>query len=233
MLTVHGPEFSKDKLKNRFKSYEKWYSAMKSMLNLSGFGWDEERKKVTAEEGIWDDYIADCIKAIDGTHIAAWVRLEDQVRYRNRKGGLSQNVMAVVSFDMRFHYVSTGWEGSASDSKILQHTVWRRPQNKLHVPTVERTFAVFKQRFALLQTAPRYPIMTQVKIVVACCVLHNFIRQWNVEDDLFQEALNEMMEEADLNDERYQDIEGNNVGGPTDVDKQFMTDFREQLSKDM
>lgn len=58
MLTVHGPEFSKDKLKNRFKSYKKWYSAMKSMLNLSGFGWDEERKKVTAEEGVWDDYIA-------------------------------------------------------------------------------------------------------------------------------------------------------------------------------
>ncbi|RWR90957.1 L10-interacting MYB domain-containing-like protein isoform X1 [Cinnamomum micranthum f. kanehirae] len=58
MVTVHGPDFSKDKLKNRFKSYKKWYSAMKSMLNLSGFGWDEERKKVTAEEGVWDDYIA-------------------------------------------------------------------------------------------------------------------------------------------------------------------------------
>ena len=27
------------------------------MLNLSGFGWDEERKKVTAEEGVWDDYL--------------------------------------------------------------------------------------------------------------------------------------------------------------------------------
>eukprot|EP00268_Persea_americana_P009977 TRINITY_DN1400_c2_g1_i1.p2 TRINITY_DN1400_c2_g1~~TRINITY_DN1400_c2_g1_i1.p2 ORF type:complete len:124 (+),score=13.76 TRINITY_DN1400_c2_g1_i1:1748-2119(+) len=59
MLTIHGPEFSKDKMKNKFKSYKKWYSAMKSMLNLSGFGWDEKRKKVTAEEGVWDDYIAE------------------------------------------------------------------------------------------------------------------------------------------------------------------------------
>ena len=30
---------------------------MKAMLNLSEFGWDEERKKVTAEDGAWDDYI--------------------------------------------------------------------------------------------------------------------------------------------------------------------------------
>ena len=31
---------------------------MKAMLYLSGFGWDEERKKVTAEDGVWDNYIA-------------------------------------------------------------------------------------------------------------------------------------------------------------------------------
>ncbi|XXG85348.1 hypothetical protein AAC387_Pa11g0442 [Persea americana] len=98
---------------------------------------------------------------------------------------------------------------------------------------VERTFAVLKQRFALLQSAPRYPMQTQVKIVVACCVLHNFIRQWNLEDDLFRIAFNEMMEEDDVVDEEDQDIEADNVGGPSNVDKQFMTGFREQLSKDM
>ena len=75
-----------------------------------------------------------CVGAIDGTHIPAWVRLEDQVRYRNRKSFLSQNVMAVVSFDMRFQYVFAGWEGSAFDSKILQDALWRRPYNRLQVP---------------------------------------------------------------------------------------------------
>ena len=45
MHTEHGPEFSKDKLKNRFKSYKKWYSPMKSMLNLRGFGWGWRKKK--------------------------------------------------------------------------------------------------------------------------------------------------------------------------------------------
>ena len=52
MQTKLGPQFSKDKLKNRMKSFKKWYSAMKAMLYLSGFGWDEERKKVTAEDGV-------------------------------------------------------------------------------------------------------------------------------------------------------------------------------------
>ena len=38
MQTKLGPHFSKDKLKNRMKSFKKWYSTMKAMLNLSGFG---------------------------------------------------------------------------------------------------------------------------------------------------------------------------------------------------
>ncbi|RWR86388.1 L10-interacting MYB domain-containing protein [Cinnamomum micranthum f. kanehirae] len=54
MQTKFGSDFSKDKL----KSYKKWYSVMNAMLNLSGFGWYEERKKVTAEAVVWDDYIA-------------------------------------------------------------------------------------------------------------------------------------------------------------------------------
>ncbi|XXG43091.1 hypothetical protein AAC387_Pa01g3206 [Persea americana] len=58
MQTKYGPKFSKDKLKNRFKSLKKWYSSMKSMLNLNGFEWDKERKKIIAEDKLWDDYIA-------------------------------------------------------------------------------------------------------------------------------------------------------------------------------
>ncbi|XXG82524.1 hypothetical protein AAC387_Pa10g0452 [Persea americana] len=241
---------------------------------------EEECPLEIASNHLFYPSFKDCVGAIDGTHIPAWVRLEDQVRFRNRKGGLSQNVMAIVSFDMCFQYICVGWEESASDSKILQHVVWRRAHNRLRVPTdadyantrgflapfrgvryhlkewsttqapktehelfnlrhaklrniVERTFAVLKQRFALLQTPPRYPIKTQVKIVVACCVVHNFICRWNLYDELFKEALNEMMEDVDINDEQDHDIEEDNVAGPSDADRQFMTNFRENLSKDM
>ncbi|XP_058070174.1 uncharacterized protein LOC131219177 [Magnolia sinica] len=37
-------------------------------------------------------------------------------------------------------------------------------------------FGVLKSRFSILKTALQYPVVTQVKIVLACCVVHNFIR---------------------------------------------------------
>ncbi|EGO29747.1 hypothetical protein SERLADRAFT_413111 [Serpula lacrymans var. lacrymans S7.9] len=31
---------------------------VQQLQELSGFGWDDTRKKVTAEEDVWDNYIA-------------------------------------------------------------------------------------------------------------------------------------------------------------------------------
>lgn len=64
-------------------------------------------------------YFKDCIRALDGTHIAVHVGLGEQARYRNRKGTLSQNVLAVCNFDLDFVYVLPGWEGSAHDGRVL------------------------------------------------------------------------------------------------------------------
>ncbi|KAL0287387.1 UNVERIFIED_CONTAM: hypothetical protein Sangu_2696200 [Sesamum angustifolium] len=47
----------------------------------------------------------------------------DQNRYRSRKGGLAQNVLAICDFDMNFTYVYAGWEGSAADARVLDHAV--------------------------------------------------------------------------------------------------------------
>jgi hypothetical protein len=65
-------------------------------------------------------YFKNCIGAIDGTHIPASVKEIYSSRFRNRKGFLSQNVLAASSFDMCFQYVLAGWEGSAHDAKVLQ-----------------------------------------------------------------------------------------------------------------
>ena len=40
--------------------------------------------------------------------------------FRNRKGTISQNALGVVGFDMCFHYVLCGWEGSAHDGRVLK-----------------------------------------------------------------------------------------------------------------
>lgn len=63
-------------------------------------------------------YFDECRATTDGTQIAEHVPVEDAGPHRNRKGFLSQNVLACVSFDMRFTYVLTGWEGSIADSRL-------------------------------------------------------------------------------------------------------------------
>ncbi|KAK4407976.1 hypothetical protein Sango_0378600 [Sesamum angolense] len=58
-------------------------------------------------------YFKDCVGAMDGTLVPAWVPQVDQNRYRSRKGRLAQNVLAICDFDMNFTYVYAGWEGMA------------------------------------------------------------------------------------------------------------------------
>ncbi|XP_057426609.1 uncharacterized protein LOC130720044 [Lotus japonicus] len=43
--------------------------------------------------------------------------------------------------------------------------------------TIERTFGVWKNRFAILRKMPKYKIETQVQLVCATMAIHNFIRR--------------------------------------------------------
>ncbi|KAK7276933.1 hypothetical protein RIF29_18082 [Crotalaria pallida] len=49
--------------------------------------------------------------------------------------------------------------------------------------TIERTFGVWKNRFAILRSMPKYKFETQVQIVSATMALHNFIRR-NADHDI-------------------------------------------------
>lgn len=60
------------------------------------------------------------------------VGVDEQGPFRNKNGLLSQNVLAACSFDLKFHYVLAGWEGSASDLRVLNSALTRK--NKLLVP---------------------------------------------------------------------------------------------------
>ena len=53
-------------------------------------------------------------------------------RYCRRKDYTTQNVMAACDFDMRFTYVLPGWEGTASDSRIIKNALVR--DDKLVIP---------------------------------------------------------------------------------------------------
>ncbi|KAK4420965.1 hypothetical protein Salat_2047000 [Sesamum alatum] len=190
-------------------------------------------------------YFLNCVGAVDGIHFPVTVGVDEQGPFRNKNGFLSQNVLAACSFDMKFHYVLAGWEGSAPDMQVLNSALTRR--NKLEVPdgkyylvdakyanisgfiapypgvsysqqlefgggfhpqdarelfnqrhsilhnVTNRTFAALKERFPILMSAPSYPLATQVKLIVAACALHNYIRSEQPDDWIFkmyeQEAL--------------------------------------------
>lgn len=64
-----------------------------------------------------------CIGALDGTFIPIWVTQADQSPWRDRKKHISQNVLAVCDFDLKYTHVFAGMEGSAPDSTVLNHVL--------------------------------------------------------------------------------------------------------------
>lgn len=206
-------------------------------------------------------YFKDCIGVVDGMHIPVMVGVDEQGPFRNKNGLLSQTVLAACSFDLKFHYVLAGWEGSASEFRVLNSAITRR--NKLPVPegkyylldnkyvnlpgfiapypnvsyhlkefpdgyhpenakelfnqrhsllrnATDRIFGALKARFPILTTAPPYPLQTQVKLVVAACGIHNYIRREKPDDWLFK-----MFEQDSL-------LQVEESSPPSEMDQQMM-----------
>ena len=56
---------------------------------------------------------------------------EDAPRYWGRKGYPTQNVLVACSFDLKFTYVLSGWEGTTSDSRIIKSALTRNDNLKI------------------------------------------------------------------------------------------------------
>ncbi|XP_052732389.1 uncharacterized protein LOC128196196 [Vigna angularis] len=152
---------------------------------------------------------------------------------------------------MKFTYVLAGWEGTASDSRILKNALDRDdplviPEGKYYLGdagfmlkstvltpyrgvryhlkeftrkgpqnarelfnhrhsslrnVIERTFGVVKKRFPIIAsgTEPHYGLETMTDIILACCILHNFLRGVDNDDSLLDEVDNELNEREDHN----------------------------------
>jgi len=48
--------------------------------------------------------------------------------------------------------------------------------------TIERAFGALKNRFRIIDNKPFHPFRTQVKLVLACCILHNWILGHGVDE---------------------------------------------------
>nr|CAD1831541.1 unnamed protein product [Ananas comosus var. bracteatus] len=71
---------------------------------------------------------------------------------------------------------------------------------------VERTFGILKKRFKILNVATPFSYKVQCLIAMACCIIHNFIRRYQANDNIFSD------EGPDEQDAENEDGVGDLVG---------------------
>jgi len=54
--------------------------------------------------------------------------------------------------------------------------------------SVERAFGVLKKRFRVLDVEPFWEFNTQVKVLLVCCMFHNFLRESDPNDQIMREV---------------------------------------------
>ncbi|KAL8545544.1 hypothetical protein ACS0TY_005623 [Phlomoides rotata] len=86
-------------------------------------------------------FFKDCIGAIDGTHVKSRLPQGKAIPYIGRKGYATQNVLAVVDFNMCFTFVWAGWEGAAHDNRILGEAI-RNPDLNFSIPKGQKYYLV-------------------------------------------------------------------------------------------
>ena len=111
----------------------KFWSTVYLWYNLSGISWKcftpfHPNPSTPTLSASHDPYIfsnpkfnpffENAIDAIDGTHFISSGTAEERAIARDRKGLVTQNCLAACNFDHNFTYISTGWEGSVSDSTM-------------------------------------------------------------------------------------------------------------------
>ncbi|KAM3231881.1 hypothetical protein P3L10_017240 [Capsicum annuum] len=77
-------------------------------------------------------FFKDCIGALDGTHVKARLPQGQEILYIDCKGYPTQNILAIVDFNMCFTFALAGWEGSAHDNRIFCEALRRQELNFPH-----------------------------------------------------------------------------------------------------
>ncbi|KAL8500746.1 hypothetical protein ACS0TY_020363 [Phlomoides rotata] len=162
-----------------------------------------------------------CLGALDGTLIDVTVPKTDKTRYRTRKGTVSVNVLVVCDRGLRFTYMLAGWEGSAADSRVLRDAIARDdglrvPHGNFYLcdngyPNGEGLLTPYKMvRYHLHEwgigpsTPQNYKEYYNMhhskarnnKIILACALIHNFIRNEIPEDSLAEGLLLDTQNQA-------------------------------------
>ncbi|XP_057491345.1 uncharacterized protein LOC130777068 [Actinidia eriantha] len=96
-----------------------------AILRLHGVLWFHPEPVLPNDpEDRWK-WFENCLGALDGTFIPVLPPAETKARYRSRNGDYATNVLGVCSRNLRFIYALSGWEGSATDSRVLANALVR------------------------------------------------------------------------------------------------------------
>jgi len=88
--------------------------------------------------------------------------------------------------------------------------------------TVERAFGSLKRRFKILDDAtPFFPFSTQVDIVVACCIIHNWVIQDGGDEMIIEES------------EPVQNYSHASSSTGQATEHAFMANYRQQIADQM
>jgi hypothetical protein len=88
--------------------------------------------------------------------------------------------------------------------------------------TVERAFGSLKRRFKILDDAtPFFPFPTQVEIVVACCIIHNWVLEEGGDEFIIHE------------DEAMPNITHQSSSHGQATEHAFMVHFRQEIANSM
>ena len=84
-------------------------------------------------------------------------------------------------------------------------------RNSIARNVVERGFGLLKKRWSILRTPSFFNIKTQVRIINACFVLHNFIRTEQANDPVLEVQDLEFLASVDHDISNHSTLEGNNA----------------------
>jgi hypothetical protein len=84
----------------------------------------------------FNPYFKNCVGNIDGTLIPISIGGTQAIPFQTHRSGLGVNVLAACTFNLRFTYILTGWEGSKPNALLLQYALkdgFRIPAGKKYL----------------------------------------------------------------------------------------------------
>ncbi|GKE13773.1 putative nuclease HARBI1, partial [Tanacetum coccineum] len=95
---------------------------------------------------------------------------------------------------------------------------------------IEHAFGVLKASFPILKSLPKFPLVKQRDITIACFAIHNFIRKKGLSDDFFAQY-----DQSDIhvNENVHDDNDGDaEVAQPigSEADQQYMINLRDEIA---